>query len=150
MEEIKLKTQSGVQQEPEDTLQPDPLHVNIYPSLTLPAQRPSWTSYKLHYECVHFFPLLLATACKFVIGQHRGQGNRACGEQENKDVSIAQSERQDCWTLFKVPTCAGSTQQSSLCSSRTDIQTQTPPQQSLGTSCETSLNEDTGNMPRRQ
>lgn len=143
MEEIKLKPQNRVHQEPEDRLQPDPLHVNMHPSPTLPAQRPSWTPYKLHYErAFTFSPLAGKRACKFVIGQHRGQGNR--------DVSTAQSERQDCWMLFNLPTCAGSTQSSLCSSSRLDTQTQTLPQQSLEKSCKMSLNEDTGNMPRRQ
>lgn len=33
MEETKLKPQNRVHQEPEDRLQPDPLHVNVHPSL---------------------------------------------------------------------------------------------------------------------
>lgn len=61
--------------------------------------------------CFHFFPLLLAKAFKFVIEQHRDREVEHV-EKENSNISIAQSEKQDCWMLLNLPTCAGNSQSS--------------------------------------
>lgn len=145
MEEIKPKPPNGVQQDPEDRLPPDPLHVKVHPTLAL--QRPSWTPCKLHRECTSLFPLLLEKLPASLESGNTGQGNSP-GRTRKQHVSTAQSGRWDCWMLFNPPACAGSTH-SSLCSSSGQTH-RDPPQQLLEKSYKASLSEDTGNMARRQ